>query len=361
MRKLLGTALAAALLCMSLTAGAAQSSVLIKNNDPNKEPVTCTYNAETSSYTVTSVKELMTRLDGLDDLDSVVQTLTISSQSADMKPISFYLRLSLPEKTSSGVQPEPEKPYSETEYDALDYYNIKITDEQGATVYSYEDDNAKKDGAYKDIPLGVMNNENGEENKIFNLTISVNKDAGDAKGYAKNLDWSIVSAAEKSDIENDGQDENTADNASEVTLSAGEYLCGEDIAAGRYVMTGSGKVHVYADDGALKSTIALKNKNDSKSNGIGEYIITLQNGEKLTLENDTLFTPYSQQGTQSKTETSGSAQNAAVPSPSPTPDSEKKQNIGSILVPVIEIAALAAAAGITFVIYRKRNKNDDEE
>ena len=71
----------------------------------------------------------------------------------------------------------------------------------------------------------------------------------------------------------------------------GEYICGEDIDPGRYAMTGNGKVHVYTENGELKSTIALKDKNSS-ANGVEEYLINLTDGEKIKVESETKFTPY---------------------------------------------------------------------
>ena len=74
-------------------------------------------------------------------------------------------------------------------------------------------------------------------------------------------------------------------------MAQGEYICGEDIDPGRYTMTGNRKVHVYTENGELKSTIALKDKNSS-ANGVEEYLINLTDGEKIKVESETKFTPY---------------------------------------------------------------------
>lgn len=65
-------------------------------------------------------------------------------------------------------------------------------------------------------------------------------------------------------------------------------------------MTGNGKVHVYTENGELKSTIALKDKNSS-ANGVEEYLINLTDGEKIKVESETKFTPYTATAT-AKTE-----------------------------------------------------------
>ena len=89
---------------------------------------------------------------------------------------------------------------SPDEYNALNYYNIKVTDSNNKLIYSYANDDSKTDnGTYKDIPLGTMNSSANTENKIINVTVSVNKSLknSDAAQYAEKLDWSIVSSVKK--------------------------------------------------------------------------------------------------------------------------------------------------------------------
>ena len=104
------------------------------------------------------------------------------------------------EKTSNDVKPEALKTPSPDEYNALNYYNIKVTDSNNKLIYSYANDDSKTDnGTYKDIPLGTMNSSANTENKIINVTVSVNKSLknSDAAQYAEKLDWSIVSSVKK--------------------------------------------------------------------------------------------------------------------------------------------------------------------
>lgn len=91
---------------------------------------------------------------------------------------------------------------SPDEYNALNYYNIKVTDSNNKLIYSYANDDSKTDnGTYKDIPLGTMNSSANTENKIINVTVSVNKSLknSDAEQYAEKLDWSIVSSVKNRD------------------------------------------------------------------------------------------------------------------------------------------------------------------
>ena len=58
----------------------------------------------------------------------------------------------------------------------MNYYNIKVTDSNNKLIYSYANDDSKTDNStYKDIPLGTMNSSANTENKIINVTVSVNK------------------------------------------------------------------------------------------------------------------------------------------------------------------------------------------
>lgn len=380
MRKILNTVVAAAIAAvLSIGASAsADSSVSVKNNDPNTEPVTYNYNAENTGEIVTSIKSLMTKLNNLSKQDSVVQTLTVTSESTDNKPVTFKLRISLPDKSASAVMPEPALTYSQDEYSALNYYNITITDAEGNNIYSYEDETEEiNDSAYKDISLGMLNQEKGAESKIFNITLSVNKDLDkdSIAEHAKKLDWSIVSDASVQvrgeDLRESGISSETSapintsnKDDEEINLSAGEYLCGKDIEPGRYTMTGSGKVHVYAEDGALKTTIALKKEDDSSANGVSEYLINLQDGERVVLESDVQFTPYNASKVTPKPKSTASPQSTAKVGANVKATSAPKENTknnpktGDVISisGIISLAVLAVGAFV-FIEIKKRKEN----
>lgn len=85
MKKVLSGMIAAVMtICMSVSVFASpNSSVSIKNNDSKSTPVTYEYAPDQLGETVRSIKPLMTKLDDLSKQSSVVQTLTISSESAE--------------------------------------------------------------------------------------------------------------------------------------------------------------------------------------------------------------------------------------------------------------------------------------
>lgn len=392
MKKLLCSVMATVIfVCMSASVMAASSSVSIKNNVAGSKPVTYTYDSDKSGEIVKSIKSLMTKLSDLSKQDSVVQTLTISSETAGTAPVSFKLRLSVPDNASSTAKPEAVKTPSPEQYSALEYYNIQITDTKGNVIYSYEEDEKnEQQKTYKDIPLGVLNSSSRSENKIFNITLSINKDLKKSS-IAKNaekLDWSIVSdtyidvpaqtAAPQITVTTAPDPQPTDKQQSSVkedkngviTLAKGEYLCGSDIEPGKYTMTGDGKVHVYTSEGVLKTTIALKDKDDTSSKGVDEYLINLLEGEKVAVESDTQFTPYtaakatSSPKPTSSPKVSASPKTASKTSATATPKAAAAANNKNNpktgdSAPIVGVSALGiiALGAFAFITIKKRKEN----
>ena len=356
MKKLMFFLTLVILLSLSTVTFAANSSVSVKNNEQKSTPVSYSYDSATSGEIVKSIKDLMTKLNNLNTQQSVVQTLTITSLSGDNKPVDFKLRLSIPDSSSSNAKPEQKTTPSPDTYNALDYYVIKLTDANGNVLY---DDSTVKDSDevknYKDIPIGTLNSSNSAENKIINLTISVNK--GVKKTNAVNqalrkLDWSIVSDTYNTASVNEPAStmntspSPTADNSSksvstpypstiatakpsssapaapaEATLKSGDYVVGKDIPAGRYRLTGQGKVSVYTPEDVAKMSIVLKQKGDSSTNGVDEYVLNVADGERLSVENEVTLTPHKVQNALSS---SPSPKVSSSPSASPKATSTPK-------------------------------------
>lgn len=392
MKKLLFFITAVIILSLSFTAFAATSNISIKNNEVNSTPVTYSYDAASSGEIVKSIKSLMTKIDELSKQDSVVQTLTISSLSADKKAVAFKLRLSLPDKNNGSEKPEKLATPSPEEYAALDYYKIKVTTSNGDVLYDADEEKSEdttEQKSYKDIPLGTLNSTDSAENRIYNLTISVDKSLNKNTAVAnasRKLDWSIVSeiaetSENKADVEegqsNDGDSanndnkmtpapsantvqQNTPKPAGSVagTLKKGEYAVGTDIPADRYKMTGKGKVSVYTPDGIVKMSVVLKQKGDASTNGVEEYVLSLSDGERLVVENEATLTPHKAQTLiPSPTPTAKpSAASSANSSKTNTSSTSKNNPKTGDTTPVILIVVIgvAALAGIGFIEYKKR-------
>ena len=392
MKKLLFFITAVIILYLSFTAFAATSNISIKNNEVNSTPVTYSYDAASSGEIVKSIKSLMTKIDELSKQDSVVQTLTISSLSADKKAVAFKIRLSLPDKNNGSEKPEKLATPSPEEYAALDYYKIKVTTSNGDVLYDADEEKSEdttEQKSYKDIPLGTLNSTDSAENRIYNLTISVDKSLNKNTAVAnasRKLDWSIVSeiaetSENKADVEegqsNDGDSanndnkmtpapsantvqQNTPKPAGSVagTLKKGEYAVGTDIPADRYKMTGKGKVSVYTPDGIVKMSVVLKQKGDASTNGVEEYVLSLSDGERLVVENEATLTPHKAQTLiPSPTPTAKpSAASSANSSKTNTSSTSKNNPKTGDTTPVILIVVIgvAALAGIGFIEYKKR-------
>ena len=392
MKKLLFFITAVIILYLSFTAFAATSNISIKNNEVNSTPVTYSYDAASSGEIVKSIKSLMTKIDELSKQDSVVQTLTISSLSADKKAVAFKIRLSLPDKNNGSEKPEKLATPSPEEYAALDYYKIKVTTSNGDVLYDADEEKSEdttEQKSYKDIPLGTLNSTDSAENRIYNLTISVDKSLNKNTAVAnasRKLDWSIVSeiaetSENKADVEegqsNDGDSanndnkmtpapsantvqQNTPKPAGSVagTLKKGEYAVGTDIPADRYKMTGKGKVSVYTPDGIVKLSVVLKQKGDASTNGVEEYVLSLSDGERLVVENEATLTPHKAQTLiPSPTPTAKpSAASSANSSKTNTSSTSKNNPKTGDTTPVILIVVIGVAAltGIGFIEYKKR-------
>lgn len=128
-------------------------------------------------------------------------------------------------------------------------------------------------------------------------------------------------------------------------------------------MTGNGKVHVYTENGELKSTIALKDKNSS-ANGVEEYLINLTNGEKIKVESETKFTPYTATAT-AKTESNLNSKSStkATTKPTATPKTTAKPSKNNPKTgdntPIVALVSVRYSCGRCIcVIEIKKRKNN---
>lgn len=390
MRKILKSIVSfAAVMCISVNVFAAEGTISIKNNINGSQPVTYTY-TEKSGQVVKSIKTLMTKLSDLEKEDSIVQTITVTSQDAVL-PVSVSLRLDITDTESAQEGPQaPVSTPSPEEYEALSYYNIEIFDASGNKVYSDNDikESDETNNTYRDIPLGIINESRADENQIYNISVKADKGAkSSVKTYAEDMDWCIVTetvnlatsepsatstpaatiavtsapTALPSSTPNSGTVDEDKDGT--YTLSPGEFLVGRDIDEGRYTMTGDGKVHVYTSEDVLKTSIVLKKKN-SKSSGVEEYVINLQDGERLEVDNDTVLTPYSASSRTAKPtsspKVSSSASSNATNKPSSSTSSSSKDNPktgdNTPITALISLSVVAVCA-VVFIEIRKRKKD----
>ena len=392
MKKLICVAITAAMAFgMACPALGADSKVTVKNNVSSKG-VTYTYDSDYSGETVTSIKTLMTKLSEVAKNKTRTQTLTITSEKPEASPTSFSLRISIPDSV---------KRPTEDNYAALDYYLIKVNADNGTLIYSYQNEtDSDNEAGYKDIPLGVLNTSKANDSETYDITLAVNEDITDANviSAAKNLDWSIVSEGYEAPEETEAPavETTTPQPAAEtaasaspaatripsatsspsasgtVNLAKGEYVAGTDIKAGRYTMTGTGPVNIYGTDGKLERTVVLKPKGDTSQGGVTEYVINLENGEKLGVENTATLEPFSASSasTSPRPTPSASPRATATPKPSATPkatatpaaassSSQSKSNPKTgDSTPIGALSAIGAAAlmGAVFIALGKKKR-----
>ena len=108
----------------------------------------------------------------------------------------------------------------------------------------------------------------------------------------------------------------------------------------------------------LKSTIALKDKNSS-ANGVEEYLINLTNGEKIKVESETKFTPYTATATaKPKATSTASSSTKATTKPTTAKPSKNNPKTGdnTPIVALVSVGILAAGAFV-FIEIKKRKNN----
>lgn len=356
-----GIASAAMILSLTVSAFAANSTITVENGDADSKPVTYTYDSDKSEEVVKPIKPLMTELSNLSKRDKVTQTITVKSESAGKRNVGVKLRLSIPRKTTQTL--------TQAEKDSLACYNISISDSEGEIVYS-EDNGEYKDGN-RDIPLGTFNKLSDTDSKTFDITVAVNKelDKASVKNAAAQLDWSIVSDVfiPAEEVTPTPTATVTAAPAATsatavvenkngvMTLSAGEYLCGKDIPAGRYVMSGSGKVRVYSADGTLKSTVALKGKGEN-ANGVEEYIVNLIDGEKIATDTTITLQPHTSTATPTPKPSKSPSAARATATPKSAASKTNPKTGGAAPIALVSAVGLMSIAAVVFIEIKKRNQ-----
>lgn len=363
--------IAALMVTMIIPAMAASSKVTVNNSNSTKGGVSYTYDGVESVEK--SIKSLMTKLNAITKSSAKTQTLTVTSENTSDKSVDFALRLYLPAKKS----------YNTSDYNALNYYNIKVTGEDGRVIYDYaEAPETDEKALYKDIPLGTLNTEKTKESKTYNVTVSLNGDITDRNtiSTAKNLDWAILSSTNDRTKETPAPTTEATDKPESTptaapttapsatpkaksdkngiyNLTAGEYEIGKDIDADTYTMTGNGPVDIYDEKGNLERTVVLKNDDDTKSQGSSEYVVKLEKGEKISVQNNTKLTPYTKPTATPKATTTPNKSGTSSTNSSGTTKSKSNPQTGdNAPVGIVTGLGILAMVGVVALGLKKKNK-----
>ena len=237
-------ALMAAVIPMQVMANTPQ---LTAKNDNGQVAVSIT-----NSITTKNADEILPKI--TECIDGVTQTITLK---ADAGAIAS-LRLVLPQITTESKTP-------------LNNYNVIITDEKGATVYnSSEGAIARLNDMYKEMKLGEI--QSGEE-KTFNVTYKIIDPQVDVSKVTVELaaktnfvptptpastlkpkfDFDSLEKQNEFifDFSNEPKNGETTDPSNKINEI--RKVCGTDIPAGRFSVTGNGKLKILSAAGNVKS------------------------------------------------------------------------------------------------------------
>ena len=246
-----------------------------------------------------NINDVMTEVGKVTATKEALQTLKIKSTVA---PMDFWLKLELPE--ASG--------YNRAEaYTAIDYYQIKITDENDRVLY----DDGKNENSAGNMSryIHIAENTKNKKESSYNLYISANKnvDLSALSSKTSDIEWKLVytddekkfqSASAPSAVPTVTATEAptgtprvspaptaTAAPSASASASAGKRVeilvtsksDGKNVLKpGTYKMVGKGTVTVFNKDGASRFKGELFSSNDDG------LIVTVAEGEKILLEGD---------------------------------------------------------------------------
>lgn len=241
------------------------------------------------------ITKLMTEIGNLTATKDIVQDIEIKSISANYSPVEFELLIELPEDNNQT---------SVDEYSAVDYYNVKVTDSLGRTIYDDEKNEIEPGLEQKVINLGILNENNQKSSSVtYKIYVSVNEDvdaqrlvddpddvlwkisytddsrqfAPTASPYAGNVSTMLPST---SSTPSPGTTiAPTATASAKTKVITCQTKEGEDtIKPGSYRIIGKGHVVIKDEDGKVKAEFDLKTTPDAVTVVNEGDVITLTGG-----------------------------------------------------------------------------------
>ncbi len=384
--------MAAAVGVSAVSVSAADASIMVQLD---KETVEYTYTPGSEEYE-RSIKDLFNSFEDVTALDAVKKDLTVTSISPQGESLVLSLRLSIAEADAA------------LQYSPLDYYDFKITDTDDNVIYDSEEaESSDIADTHKDITLGVFNDGATEDTKEYVIEYGINEEAAAVIGddSIEGLDIELVSAVSSQADDTAGgvvqgtapvatlkpKFELTATAAPQETAAVAEstpteaplgaapteipeadsakvktIICGEDIAPGRYTVTGNANVRITTKDGEIISETTVTDGSDENVKGVKQFITSLEEGDIITI------TPISDEikaavnfektnsGSSSDTKnlTAASTTGRNTASPSATASSKTNPKTGDVSTTTAALASAmvisAAAAGCLEIVKRKK-------
>ena len=135
--------------------------------------------------------------------------------------------------------------------------------------------------------------------------------------------------------------------SADIICTEGTYTVGNEINAGQYEVTGNSNVRVYTTDGILKTNVYLSSKSDK--DGVESYVLTVNDGERVELSNDTAFKEYSPETAAPAEKPQNKADAVGPPH-----DGINKEKDSQGYLPVVFLSMLIPAGICIYLKFRKR-------
>ena len=290
--------MAAAVSMVSVFA-AVGSSITVKTD---KSEVSYTYKAGDNNEAKADASKLFGNFRNVSKDDFSKESFTITSKTQNGSNIEVALLV----ETKNVAE----------DYSPLDYYSFVVTADNGDVLYDSAAEPASDVTATsKEIPFGRFNTHYTTDTKKFAVDYKINRDvaakidedtlagvtvsvvshivkaepaATDAPA-AEDADYTVEVAASEPDEVVAAASTATAPPAAAaspapeaIEANGVKKVCGKDITAGRYLVSGNGIVRIEGADGTLKSETTVTDGSNSGVDGVGAFVASIVDGDVIT-------------------------------------------------------------------------------
>ena len=274
------------------------SSITVKTD---KSEVSYTYKAGDNNEAKADASKLFGNFRNASKDDFTTENFTITSKTQNGSNIEVALLV--------------EAAAVSEDYSPLDYYSFVITAENGDVLYDSAAEGASDVSATsKEIPFGKFNTQYTTDTKKFAVDYKINNDvaakideetlAGVTVSVVSHIVKAEPAATDAPAAEADDYTvEVAASDPEEVVAAAStataapaaaasptpeaievnevKKVCGKDMTAGRYLVSGNGIVRIQGADGTLKSETTVTD-GSSGVDGVGAFVASIVDGDVIT-------------------------------------------------------------------------------
>lgn len=238
-------------------------------------------------------------------------TNSMTTQAADIllpgifeskTPITKELTLKAEAGVIASLRLEISEPPTTGKETPLNNFVVVVSDTDGNVIYNTESKNqAKRNDDYKEIKLGELQ---ANEEKTYTITYSVADETVDISKISVTLaaktnvratpaptlpestpapKFDFNSLENKSEFVFDFADEFTDTTSGEPgTTKEIKKICGKDIPAGRFLVTGNGGLKITSANGGVKETLVIS-ENPVSGKSVKQQVVILAEGDVLTI------------------------------------------------------------------------------